>query len=163
MTKHNLIKTTKGAAVALCSMALCATLAGCSTFSTTTTNTNTPQAANRAYMSQVNSIMSELGDDLDGFTDAVSREDMVSIKTQCDKALKQLDELDKLEATDDLKDVKEKYDAAVDSLKAALSQYVDLYTSGSEVTQEALTDIQAQYDAGVTALSEADKLAASKS
>ena len=113
-------------------------------------------------MSQVNQAVSDLDSRLDGFVDAVSRGDVVSMRTQVASALKDVDTLTSLEAPDEVADVKAKYDEGCTALKEALNSYVDLYTSGAEVTQEALADIQARYDAGVAALTEADKLASEK-
>lgn len=143
-------------------LAICA-LAGCSaTGSSANLNTNnqTPEQQNREYMSKVTLKMTDLATNLVTFTDAVTRSDAISMKTQCDKAMASLDEVKNIEAPEAMKDVKAKYDSGCDSLKQALTQYVDLYTSGADITQEALDPIQQLYDQGVQALKEADEAVA---
>ena len=63
----------------VCALALaCGVLAGCANSAATTATAE--QQANRAYMSQVNGIMEELGEGLDTFVDAVSRNDILSVR-----------------------------------------------------------------------------------
>ena len=132
---------------------------GCGTTQTATQNTE--QAANRAYMSQVNQTMSTLDDKLDAFVDAVTRGDSVGMKTQVDRALESLSSLETIEAPDALKDVQASYKEGANDLKEALKEYVDLYTSTDPASIDAqkLQDIQSKYDAGVNALKDADKKA----
>lgn len=134
-------------------------LAGCAG-STQTSATNQAQLENRTYMSQVNQAMSALDDKLDGLVDAVSRGDMVGMKTQCERALAELDAISSLEAPEALKEVNDSYKAGCDKLKQALQAYVDLYASGSgNITADSIASIQSAYDEGVAALQEADKKA----
>ncbi len=147
--------------------AMCAFVAGCSSVpgmsAATNANTETPAEQNRAYMTKINQAMTNLETNLTSFTEAVSRGDAISMKTQSDKAMNALDEVKSVEAPDALKDVKTKYDSGIDNLKSALSQYVDLYTSGAEITQDSIAPIQQLYDAGVASLKEADESVASLS
>ena len=152
-----------------CAAALAAgMLGGCAT-TTETTEEQTEQQANRQYMSDVNEIMEDLAEQLESFTDAVSRDDVVAMRTQADDAFEVLDELDDLEAPDALADIHEDYVAGAAALEEALSAYVDLYTeidaAGDsydwDAYDEALAEIQAQYDEGIALLEEADETAAS--
>ena len=76
-----------------------AALAGCASQESAATK---QQSENRQYMMQVNQTMEDLQSRLDGFTDAVSRGDLVGMRTQADNAYKALDELGKLNVPDDL-------------------------------------------------------------
>ena len=86
------------------------------------------QAANRQYMSSVNTSIDELSDRLGGFEDAVSRGDTVAMRTQADNAFKVLDSLASLEAPEALKDVQTGYVDGCNALKDALNSYIALYT-----------------------------------
>ncbi|MBQ9044051.1 MAG: hypothetical protein IJ111_14700 [Eggerthellaceae bacterium] len=152
----------------VCALALaCGVLAGCANSAATTATAE--QQANRAYMSQVNGIMEELGEGLDTFVDAVSRNDIVNMRTQADNAYKALDELKDLEVPDELADVQEKYVKGADKLREALDGYIALYTemnseSFDMSTYDARIDaVQSLYDEGVDLMAEADETAASKS
>ena len=129
--------------------------------------------ANQMYMSQVNSIMTELGGNLDAFNDAVARDDLVGMRTQSTSACKVLDQLTALEPPEVLADVHEKYAQGADKLRQALEGYVVLYSDvkvaadseaslDSKAYSKRLAEIQTLYDEGVAALSEADELAASR-
>lgn len=140
-------------------------LTGCSANGS---NANEEQQANRAYMSQVNEIMAELDENLDSFTDAVSRGDIVNMRTQADNAYKSLDKLSSLEATEDLADVQQCYVEGTEKLREALDEYIKLYSeieSGSfdQSTYDArIAKVQSLYDEGVSSLEEGDKTAAEK-
>lgn len=131
------------------------------------------QKANRAYMSQVNEAMDALKADLGGFVDAVSRDDVVNMRTQADNAFKRIDKLEALTAPDALSDVHAKFIEGAKKLKSALDGYVALYAEIRSATDEKPFDwsnyesriaaIQAQYNEGVSILEEGDKLAADKS
>lgn len=154
----------------LCAAALAgATLGGCMQQDTSAAQR---QSANREYMSQVNQTMEDLQEKLASFTDAVSRGDVVGMRTQADNAFKSIDDLNKLEAPEDLKDIQEAYVDGTGTLKEALSSYVDLYTEIDSATDEQpfdwasyderIGDIQSQYDAGIAQLEEGDQKAAEK-
>ncbi|OUO87125.1 hypothetical protein B5F40_14085 [Gordonibacter sp. An230] len=154
----------------LCAAALAvATLGGCMQQDTSAAQR---QADNREYMSQVNQTMEDLQERLASFTDAVSRGDVVSMRTQADNAFKTIDDLGKLEAPEDLKDIQQAYVDGAGALKDALSDYVDLYTEIDSATEEQpfdwasyderIGDIQDQYNAGIEKLEEGDQKAAEK-
>lgn len=128
------------------------------------------QEANRQYMAQVNQAMADLSDKLEGFTDAVVRGDVVTMRTQADNALKVLDDLEALEAPEVLADIKAGYVDGCASLREALKAYVDLYTEIASASDDQsfdfssygtrLKEIQAAYDEGIAKLQETDALAA---
>lgn len=119
-------------------------------------------------MSQVNGIMSELGDNLDSFEGAVSRGDVVNMRTQADDAFKALDSLSSLEAPDELKDVQQKYVDGTAKLREALDGYITLYTDlksdsfDQSTYASRLSKVQSLYDEGVELLKQADEAAANK-
>lgn len=131
---------------------------------------NEEQKANRQYMAQVNQTMDDLSDKLEGFTDAVVRGDVVTMRTQADNALKVLDELEALEAPEVLADVKAGYVEGCASLREALRAYVDLYTEIDSASDAQpfdfsnygtrLKEIQKAYDEGIAKLQETDAKAA---
>ena len=152
--------------VCLCALAMAfGLLAGCSTG---TSNLTSEQQANRTYMSQANGIMDSLGDKLDSFVDAVSRGDLVNMKTQAENAYKALDDLAALEAPEELADVQKGYVDGCAKLREALDQYIELYTqlnAGSFDQSQYSTriaQIQSLYDEGVDLLKKADETAAGK-
>ena len=129
-----------------------------------------PNRPYRTYMSQVNEIMTELDEGLEGFTDAVSRNDIVGMERQLDQALKVLNKLDGLDVPSSMKDIHNSYIEATDTLEGALRDYVALYTEidataeGDSIDWSAyskrIAQIQENYDAGVKALQDADAAAA---
>lgn len=127
---------------------------------------NSEQQANRAYMSQVNAAMAQLGEDLDSFVAAVSRGDVVNMRTQADNAYKALDALDAAEAPEALADVKKEYVEGTTKMREALDAYIALYTdiesgSFSQSTYETrIAEIQKKYDEAVEQLKKADEAAA---
>lgn len=127
------------------------------------------QQANRAYMSQVNQTMEELDSNLDGFVDAVSRGDVVNMRSQAENAYKTLDKLKDIEVPDSMTDIQAGYTEGTEKLREALDGYITLYTDASSSsfdwsTYDArIADIQELYDAGVEALETADKTAADMS
>ena len=119
-------------------------------------------------MSQVNGVMAELGDELGSFVDAVSRNDVVNMRTQADNAYRSLDDLEAIEAPEGLSDVRQKYIDGTAKLREALDGYIALYT---EVESGALNQsdyaarlakVQALYDEGVDLLKQADEAASQK-
>ncbi len=128
------------------------------------------QAANRQYMSSVNTSIDELSDRLGGFEDAVSRGDTVAMRTQADNAFKVLDSLASLEAPEALKDVQTGYVDGCNALKDALNSYIALYTEIDSATEEhpfdystyndRLKEIQDKYNDGLSRLEAADQKAA---
>lgn len=147
-------------------LSCCVVLAACSAGASS--NLTEEQIANRNYMSQVNETMVELDEGLDSFVDAVSRGDIVNMKTQADAAFKSLDKLSSLEAPEALADVQASYVEGCDKLKDALNQYIALYSDAAKSSDsfdwssydKKIADIQALYDSGVEALEKGDKAAA---
>lgn len=159
-------------ACALCAGALAmGLLAGCTTSTTDSGSAEeSAQELNRAYMSQVNEIMDDLDEQLEAFVDAVSRDDLVTMRTQAEAAFDTLDALDELEVPDGLETIHENYVDGADSLEEALNAYIDLYAEVSaddaqesfdwDTYDERLAEVQELYDAGISALQAADEAAA---
>lgn len=128
------------------------------------------QSTSSKYMAQVNQIMDELSTQLEDFEDAVTRGDIVSMKTKAAEALEVIDDLNDLEVPEVLNEVHASYVEGCDSLKQALESYVDLYADIETATEEhpfdfgsydeLLGNIQGLYDAGVELLESADSKAA---
>lgn len=155
---------TKALVVALASMALAFALSGC----TLESSTDDTQAENTAYMSDVNQITEEVSEKLDSFIDAVSRGDLVTMRTQADSAFAVLDKLDALEVPEGLEDIQQNYVDGVGCLEEALNGYIDLYAEIESddsfdwsTFADRLAEIQALYDEGI-ALLEAGDVAASE-
>lgn len=166
MKRKNLAKIL---AVACAGVLMIAALAGCAQQGS---RGDQDQLDRRQYMSQVNQAMDDLQTKLDSFSDAVSRDDVVGMRTQADNAFKALDDLNGLEVPDALKDIQQEYVDGTNSLKDALNGYIDLYTEIESATDEhpfdwssydqRIAEIQAQYDAGVDKLKKGDEAAAAK-
>lgn len=168
MTRPSFIRTL----VAVCASAMLAVaLSGC--MQQASTQGNEQQSENREYMTQVNQKMDDLDSRLSDFVDAVSRGDVVTMRTQADNAFKVLDDLSSLEAPEEpLKDVAAGYVDGANSLKDALNSYIQLYTEidGATTTEpfdwstydSRLQAIQDAYNAGIDKLKAADGAAAGK-
>ena len=125
------------------------------------------QAENRQFMSDVNAIMEELSQRLDSFNDAVSRGDVITMRTEADDAFKVLDNLESLEAPEVLQDVKQGYVDGSKQLKDALNAYIALYTDlaanpsavSTDAYKERLASIQDTYDQAVEKLKSTDEAA----
>ncbi|WP_080802624.1 hypothetical protein [Arabiibacter massiliensis] len=157
-------------AVALCAgVLMAAALGGCAQQGSAASQ---QQSANRQYMTQVNQVMEDLQGKLDSFSDAVSRGDVVGMRTQADNAVKSIDELGKLEVPDELKEIQQDYADGTGELKDALNAYVDLYTEIDSATDDQpfdwatydqrVGDIQKQYDDGIAKLKDGDAKAVEK-
>ena len=157
---------------AVCALALAlGALTGCMDPST---SANSTQDANRAYMEQVNQKMTDLEEGLSTFTDAVSRGDVVSMRTLADKAYSALDALEELEVPEGLEDIHSKYSQGADQLKSALDAYIALFAdvksaqSGTGASfdwstyADRVSSIQDAYDQGIQSLKNADEAAAAK-
>lgn len=165
MIKSKLLKI----GTVLCALACSALLLG-GCMQQQTTPEQEAQSENRAYMSQVNQTMEDLQTRLSSFTDAVSRKDVVSMRTQAENAFKTLDSLSGQDAPDALKDVKGKYVSGCDSLKSALNDYITLYTEIESATtdnpfdwstyDQRLASIKEAYDKGISELQSADETVA---
>lgn len=157
---------------AACAFALAVfALAGCSTVSQNS-QVNEQQTANRQYMTQVNQKMDALTTRLSSFSDAVSRDDLVTMRTQADNAFKVIDELSSLDVPSDMKDIQEGYLDGCTDLKEALAAYIELYSDIEAATDaqpfdystyaDRLQAIQDQYDAGIEKLKAGDESATGK-
>ena len=152
-----------------CAAALGLSLIGCGAGANA--SATEAQQANRTYMSRVNETMVELDDSLDQFVDAVSRGDVVNMRTQADNAYKMLDKLSGIEAPEELKSVRESYVTGTTKLKEALDGYIALYTELSKndasfdkaAYDAKIAEIQSLYDEGVAALQKGDETAAGTS
>ena len=148
----------------LCALAFAVAMAGCTA---NTSSVSPEQQANRAYMSQVNEIMAQLDEQLDSFVEAVSRGDVVNMRTQADNAYQQLDKLSDLEVPDGFSDIQQGYLDGTTKLREALDGYIELYAATESATFDQstyatrLAQVQSLYDEGVAALKQADESAAS--
>ena len=161
MSKNAIMKL--GAAV--CTVALSgAMLAGCANSAANNAAT-AEQQAGRAYMSQVNETMAELDEGLDSFVAAVSRNDLVNMRSQAENAYQALEKLGDIEAPEAYEDVQKHYVDGTGKLREALDDYIALYTdmNGASFDQSTydkrIADIQKLYDDGVSDLEEGDKAA----
>lgn len=148
-----------------CVMALVAALAaGCAGSGGTQASKEAQQ--NRAYMSQVNETMDQLSVQLESFVDAVSRGDVVNMRTQADNAYKTLDKLAAIEPPDVFTDIQKGYVDGTAKLRQALNDYIALYTDmesesfDQSTFDERMANVQAAYDEGVKLLQDTDKKAA---
>ena len=163
---HTMVKLTATVCAAALSVAV---LGGC-TSQQQTSAASQAQSDNRAYMTQVNQTMETLHTRLDGFSDAVSRGDGVTMRTQAENAFKALDDFEGQEAPDALKDVKQCYVDGSQQLENALNAYIQLYTEIDSATDaqpfdgstydQRRADIQSAYNSGIEKLQEGDKIAA---
>lgn len=152
------------AVIVMVSALLALSLMGCMQTESAETDA---QAVNRQYMASVNQSMDEISKKLASFEDAVARGDVVTMKTQADKAFKEIDDMEELEAPEVLADVKAGYVEGCRLLEDALTSYIDLYTqvgSGALAADSidyanALAAIQLTYDEGIEKLEETDELA----
>lgn len=159
MKSKTMIRLACMACVAMLSVAM---VAGCAAQETAPDE----QTISRQYMAQVNQAMDELSSQLEGFEDAVIRDDVVSMRTKADNAFEAIETLKAIEAPEVLADVHEAYVSGCESLKEALSAYVSLYTEIESATDEAPFDfaayedriaaIQDLYDEGIAQLESAD-------
>lgn len=157
-----------GACACACACALIV-VSGCAA---SDTSEQEAQAANRQYMTSVNQCMDNLADELADFSDAVSRNDVVSMRTQAENAFDVLDELAALQAPEGLLDIQAQYVEGCSKLEQALGDYVALYTEIETATDAQpfdyssydarLADIQKLYNDGLAQLEAGDALASGK-
>ena len=156
---------------AVCAFALAVfSLVGCS--ASQNSQVNEQQTANRQYMTQVNQKMDALTTRLSSFSDAVSRDDLVTMRTQADNAFKVIDEISSLDVPSDMKDIQEGYLDGCTDLKDALTAYIELYSDIEAATDaqpfdystyaDRLQAIQDQYNAGIEKLKAGDESATGK-
>lgn len=155
------------AVVAVCAgVLMVAALGGCAQQDTAATQ---QQSENRQYMTQVNQSMDDLKTRLESFTDAVSRGDVVGMRTQADNAYKAIDDLNNIDVPDALKDIQAEYVDGSNDLKDALNSYIELYTEIDSATEDQpfdystydqrIQDIKKQYDEGIGKLQSGDNKA----
>lgn len=130
------------------------------------------QTENRQFMTQVNQSVDDLKSRLASFTDAVSRGDVVGMRTQADNAFKALDGLGKIQAPDDLKDIQQEYVDGTTKLKDALNAYIGLYTEIDSATaaqpfdwstyDQRIAGIKQTYNDGIDKLQSGDNKASEK-
>lgn len=155
------------AVVAVCAgVLMVAALGGCAQQDTAATQ---QQSENRQYMTQVNQSMDDLKTRLESFTDAVSRGDVVGMRTQADNAFKAIDDLNNIDVPDALKDIQAEYIDGSNDLKDALNSYIELYTEIDSATEDQpfdystydqrIQDIKKQYDEGIGKLQSGDNKA----
>lgn len=155
------------AMVALCAgVLMVAALGGCAQQDTAAQQ---QQSENRQYMTQVNQSMDDLKTRLESFTDAVSRGDVVGMRTQADNAFKAIDDLSNINVPDALKDIQKEYVDGTGDLKDALNSYIELYTEIDSATEaqpfdwstydQRVQDIKKQYDEGIGKLQSGDNKA----
>ncbi len=153
----------------MCAAALAAFgLAGCAGSAQQGATTDA-QSQNRQFMSQVNETVEDMGERLQDFDDAVSRGDVVTMRSAADEAFACISTLESLEAPEQLAGIKQQYVDACNTLSGALDSYVDLYAEIESATGEApfdystyesrLAEIQSAYDEGMEQLKAADTAA----
>lgn len=138
-----------------------AMLSGCTAMEQTSGEAKA-QAENRQFMSDVNTTMDQLAEQLAGFNDAVAQGDVVAMRTQADNAFKVLDNLEALEAPDVLADTKQGYVDGCNQLKDALNSYIALYAgiqNGSADYASQLSAVQDSYNQAVDKLKATDEAA----
>lgn len=158
----------KRALAPLCAMVLiCFAATGCSQQMVQQSATEEETGpTSRTFMAQMNEAADTLQEKMDAFTDAASRQDLVSMKVQADAAAAVIDQMSAIEAPDELTDLRQKYVDGCTQLKDVLAGYLDLYTEiDSSTTRnpfdydeypDRLAQLQSQYDAAVQALKDAD-------
>ena len=128
----------------------------------------TPAQKHRGFMSQVNSYMDDFGKNMETFSEAVAKNDIVAIKMASEKAFKIQDQINSIDAPDDLSDVKQKYCDGIKKVEEALSDYIKLYSDSTTPSfdqttyNERIEAIQKKYNEGADLLKEGDETAASK-
>ncbi len=159
--KRNLIRLI----ATVCSTVLLAgLLAGCMSPNTGATD---QQRANRTYMTKVNQAMEDLNSRLGDFDDAVSRGDVITMRTQADNAFSAIDALAAIDTPDAMKGLQSGYVDGCNALKGALNDYIDLYTEIDSATDEHPFDygayderikaVQDKYNDGISKLKAADE------
>ncbi len=154
---------------ALGALICCAALAGCAQPAASSSAEEEAGPTSRSYMADMNQAVDDLKEKMASFTDAVAREDAVSMRVQADSAFAVVDQISEIEAPEELGELKQKYVDACYQLKDALNGYLALYTEIDTATTrnpfaydtyaDRIAALQEQYDAAVQALEDADKSA----
>lgn len=151
-------------------LSACFMLTGCApSQSMQAVNQEAAGPTSQSFMSDMNAVSADLQEKMDGFADAVSREDLVSMQMQADAAYAVIDQMAAIEAPEELNDLKQRYVDACGQLKEALTQYVTLYQEIKTATTrnpfdydsyaDRIAQVQDTYNAGVQALQDADQAA----
>lgn len=152
--------------VAMLCIACLGALVGCSG----NTAEQDAQTQNRQYMSSVNTIMDTLNTNMEEFATAVKDGEVVSLDAQLEAVNTCVDDLNAITPPEAMTDIHKSYVTGATEMQTALAAYVQLYEdvnapqSGSfdySTYDSRLADIQAHYDAGITAFQDADSKAQS--
>jgi len=122
-------------------------------------------ALNRAYISAANTAMMRVNADLEPFTAAVAAEDVVTMEQAATQVYRDLDQFKETVPPKDMENIHKEYCAGCDDLKAALQSYVTLFKDSADADvkdiNDALAEVQKQYDSGIAHLQAADKMVTS--
>lgn len=123
----------------------------------------------RSFMTQMNQAADGLAEKMASFSEAVARQDLVSMKVQVDAIGSAISQMSSIEAPEELADLRQKYVDACTQLDGALSSYLGLYMEIDSATTrypfdydtyaDRIAQVQSQYDAAVQALKNADESA----
>jgi hypothetical protein len=151
--------------VTLCAAVFALMLAAC-TPPQATSSQDDNVSANRQYMSALSQMSDDLAAKLQGFSEAASRNDTVSMRTQADNAFQVIELMPPEGAPDDLKELRDGYMEACDELADALTSYLELYddaAGSSPLSRDAyaarVKEIQDTYDEAISKLSDTDQKA----
>ena len=119
----------------------------------------------RAYLAQVNDLLTDMDGDLKSFTDATSRNDLVAVQSNAKKINYLISSISNLDVPDDMKSVHDQYVSGCNALNRALNDYVCLYCDvinrGADVNApeyaQKLAAIQSLYNNGLKVLKDADQ------
>lgn len=159
--------TLRRLAVLCCAIACVLALGGCTMPQQQPAEHTDKVAENRQYMSALNQMSVDLSERLAGFTDAVSRNDTVGMRTQADDAFQIISKMKEQEAPEDLTELKDGYMQACEGLEEALGSYIALYDDvassttpiNSDAYAEQLEKIQKRYDEAIDLLASTDQKA----
>lgn len=164
-------RTTRIGAVILAVALICSiVLTGCSQqLAQSATNEEESGPTSRSFMAAMNEAADDLKEKMAAFTDAVAREDMVSMRVQSDAAFAVIDQMAAIEAPEELTELRQRYVDGCTQLKDVLTGYLDLYQEVDSSTYydpfdydaypDRIAELQGRYDAAVQALEDADKAA----
>lgn len=155
--------------VAVCCLSLCAvTLAGCSQFGFPTSVADAEKAASSAYFAEVNAVVNEFKTTLGDFPSDVKEKNVQNMKDKVDASQKLIDQFNKLDVPKNCEDVQKLYSDGLVQMQQALSNYVQIYsdfTAGqidNSVLNQRIAEVQSSYNQGISLLTQADQLAATK-
>ncbi len=150
-------------------LAGCLALTGCGQPLEQQSSAEEEAVTSRSFMANVNEACVQLNEKMTSFTDAVAREDLVSMQTQADSAFAIIDQISELECPEELNDLKQSYVDGCTQLKDALSAYLQLFmeidaaSNGGTFNYDGYADrvaqIQQTYDEAVQKLKDADNAA----